>query len=118
MVEYTLVNLMALVVGVAFLVNGYVLVKQGREAIALFVVSVAIGGGLIFVAVFPNVFEVVASILGLEWKARAILVISNLTLFVITTYLFNRIGKLYDRLSRLNEELSLLRSEVEDLRDE
>ena len=116
--EYTLVNLMALVVGVAFLVNGDILVKQGREAIALFVVSLAIGGGLIFVAVFPNVFQVVATLLGLELKARAILVISNLTLFVVATYLFNRIGKLYDRLSRLNEEVSLLRSELEELRDE
>ena len=116
--EYTLVNLMALVVGVAFLVNGYVLVKQGREAIALFVVSLLIGGGLIFVAVFPNVFQVVATLLGLELKARAILVISNLTLFIVATYLFNRIGKLYDRLSRLNEEVSLLRSELEELRDE
>ncbi|MDS0261505.1 DUF2304 domain-containing protein [Haloarcula sp. S1CR25-12] len=118
MVEYTLVNLIALVVGIAFLVNGYILVKQGREAIALFVVSLAIGSGLIFVAVFPNVFQVVATVLGLELKARAILVISNLTLFIIATYLFNRIGKLYDRLSRLNEEVSLLRSEVEELRDE
>jgi len=118
MVEYTLVNLIAFGVGLAFLVNGYMLVKQGREAIALFVVSVAIGGGLIFVAIFPNVFQIVATVLGLELKARAILVISNLTLFVVATYLFNRIGKLYDRLSRLNEEVSLLRSEVEELRDE
>jgi len=118
MVEYTLVNLIALVVGVAFLVNGYLLVKQGREAIALFVVSLLVGGGLMFVAVFPNVFQVVATLLGLELKARAILVISNLTLFVVATYLFNRIGKLYDRLSRLNEEVSLLRSELEELRDE
>ena len=118
MVEYTLVNLIALVVGIAFLVNGYMLVKQGREAIALFVVSLAIGGGLIIVAVLPDIFQVVATVLGLELKARAILVISNLTLFVVATYLFNRIGKLYDRLSRLNEEVSLLRSEVEELRDE
>ncbi|MBV0924214.1 DUF2304 domain-containing protein [Halomicroarcula limicola] len=115
---YTLVNLIALVVGLAFLVNGYVMVKQGREAIALFVVSVAIGSGLIFVAVFPDVFQVIATVLGLELKARAILVISNLTLFVVATYLFNRIGKLYDRLSRLNEEVSLLRTELEEQRDE
>ena len=54
MVEYTLVNLIAFGVGLAFLVNGYMLVKQGREAIALFVVSVAIGGGLIFVASSPT----------------------------------------------------------------
>jgi len=115
---FTLVNAIALAVGVVFLVNGYMLVKRGREAVAIFVVSLALGGGLIFVAIFPNVFEVVATLLGLEWKARAILVISNLTLFVVATYLFNRVGKLYDRLSRLNEEVSLLRSEVEELRDE
>ncbi|WP_135305269.1 DUF2304 domain-containing protein [Haloarcula amylovorans] len=115
---YTLVNLIALVVGLAFLINGYVMVKQGREAIALFVVSVAIGSGLIFVAVFPDVFQVIATVLGLELKARAILVISNLTLFVVATYLFNRIGKLYDRLSRLNEEVSLLRTELEEQRNE
>ena len=116
--EFTLVNAIAFAVGVLFLVNGYRLVKQGREAVAIFVVSLALGGGLIFVAIFPDVFQVVATLLGLELKARAILVISNLTLFVVATYLFNRVGKLYDRLSRLNEEVSLLRSEVEELRDE
>jgi hypothetical protein len=116
--EFTLVNAIAFAVGAAFLVNGFRLVKQGREAIAIFVVSLALGGGLIFVAIFPDVFQVVATLLGLELKARAILVISNLTLFVVATYLFNRVGKLYDRLSRLNEEVSLLRSEVEELRDE
>lgn len=115
---FTLVNAIAVAIGLAFLVNGYVLVKRGREAVALFVVSLAIGGGLIFVAVFPDVFQVIARLLGQESQARAIIVISNLTLFVVITYLFNRIGKLYDRLSRLNEEVSLLRSEVEELRDE
>jgi hypothetical protein len=115
---FTLVNAIVLAVGIAFLVNGYILVKQGREAIALFVVSLAVGSGLIFVAVFPNIFEIIASLLGLELKARAILVVSNLTLFVVVTYLFNRIGTLYDRLSRLNEEVSLLRSELQEHRDD
>jgi len=115
---FTLINAIAVAIGIAFLVNGYVLVKRGREAVALFVVSVAIGGGLISVAVFPDMFQVIARLLGQESQARAITVISNLTLFVVITYLFNRIGKLYDRLSRLNEEVSLLRSELEELRDE
>jgi hypothetical protein len=115
---FTLINAIAVAIGIAFLVNGYVLVKRGREAIALFVVSLAIGGGLIFAALFPNVFQVVARVLGQESQGRAIIVISNLTLFVVATYLLNRIGKLYDRISRLNEEVSLLRSEVEELRDE
>jgi hypothetical protein len=114
MVQYTVVNLVAFLVGAVFLANGYYIVRRGREAIALFVMSLVVGGGLIFVALFPNVFQVVATVLGLELKARAILVISNLTLFVLVTYLLNRIGKLYDRVSRLNEQVSLLRSEFED----
>lgn len=114
MASYTVVNLVALLVGVGFLLNGYVIVRRGREAVPLFVVSLVVGTGLIFVAIFPDVFQVVATVLGLEWKARAILVISNLTLFVVVTYLFNRIGRLYDRVSRLNEEVSLLRVELED----
>ncbi|WP_335998672.1 DUF2304 domain-containing protein [Halorientalis halophila] len=113
--DFTVVNLLALLVGIGFLANGYFLVKSGREALALFVMSLIVGAGLMFVAIFPNVFEVLATVLGLEWKARAILVVSNLTLFVLVTYLVNRIGKLYDRLSRLNEEVSLLRSELEEL---
>lgn len=117
MAEYTVVNLVALLVGLVFLANGYYLVRKGREAVALFVMSLAVGGGLIFVALFPNVFDVVATVLGLELKARAILVLSNLTLFVLVTYLLNRIGNLYDRVSRLNEEVTLLKSEVEE-RDE
>jgi len=114
MVEYTVVNLVALLVGLVFLANGYYLVRKGREAVALFVMSLAVGGGLIFVALFPNVFDVVATVLGLELKARAILVLSNLTLFVLVTYLLNRIGNLYDRVSRLNEEVTLLKSEVRE----
>lgn len=114
--DYTLVNLLTLLVGGAFLLNGYVIVKSERESLELFVMSLALGTGLIVVALVPNVFELVANFLGLEWKARAILVISNLTLFVAVTYLFNRVGQMYDRLSRLNEELSLLRSELEEQR--
>ncbi|SEO91835.1 hypothetical protein SAMN05216388_102319 [Halorientalis persicus] len=113
--DFTLVNLLSLLVGALFLANGYYLVKEGREALALFVMSLFVGAGLMFVAVYPNFFEMLATLLGLEWKARAILVVSNLVLFVIITYLINRIGKLYDRLSRLNEEVSLLKSELEEL---
>lgn len=114
MVEYTVVNVITAAVGMLFLYSGYRFVKHGREDIALFVASSAIGFGLIVVAVYPGVFEVVANLIGLELKARAILVVSNLTLFVLVTYLFNRISKLYDRVSVLNEELSLLRSAVEE----
>ena len=113
--DFTVVNVLSLLVGIGFLANGYYLVKSGREALALFVMSLVVGAGLMFVAFFPNAFEALATVLGLEWKARAILVVSNLTLFVLVTYLVNRIGKLYDRLSRLNEEVSLLRSELEEL---
>jgi len=112
--NYTLVNLLSMLVGVAFLLNGYMIVRRERESLKLFVMSLALGFGLIVVALVPNIFEIVADLLGLEWKARAILVISNLTLFVAVTYLFNRVGRMYDRLSRLNEELSLLRSELEE----
>jgi len=118
MVEYTIVNLVAALVGVLFLANGYYLVRRGREAMALFLTSLAVGSGLLFVAAFPNVFEVVATVLGLELKARAILVISNLTLFVLVVYLLNRIGTLYDRVSRLNEQVSLLEGELRDHSDE
>jgi hypothetical protein len=105
MVEYTAVNVIVVLVGLLFLANGFYLVREGREAMALFIMSLVIG------------FEFVATLLGLEWKARAILVISNLTLFVLVTYLLNRVGQLYDKISRLNEQLSLLRSELEDLDD-
>lgn len=114
MVEYTAVNLATFLVGVGLLLNGYVIVRRGREDVALFVVSAVVGLGLIVVALVPDVFQVVATLLGLEWKARAILVVSNLTLFVVAIYLFNRVGRLYERVSRLNEELSLLRNEVEE----
>jgi len=115
---YTVINLVAALVGVLFLANGYYLVRRGREAMALFLTSLLVGGGLLFVAAFPNVFEVIGSLLGLEWKARAILVVSNLTLFVLVIYLLNRIGTLYDRVSRLNEQVSLLEAERRDRSDE
>lgn len=121
---YTVVNLVTFLIGVAFLLSGYNLVRRGREDIALFLVSALIGGGLIVVAVFPGIFQWVAGFLGIAFqdvsrgRSRAIFVISILTLFLIVTYLFNRIGKLYDDVSRLNEELSLLKTEVEERRDE
>lgn len=118
MVSYTIVNLITFLLGMLFLFSGYRLVKSGREDIALFLMSSAIGVGLMIVAVFPDIFEFAAAILGLELKARAILVISNLTLFVIITYLFNRISRLYDKVSGLNEELSLLQATVDEQRAE
>jgi hypothetical protein len=117
MVEYTAVNVIAILVGLLFLANGFYLVRSGREAMALFVMSLVVGTGLIVVALYPNLFEVVATLLGLEWKARAILIVSNLTLFVLVTYLLNRVGRLYDKISRLNEQVSLLRSELEEIDD-
>lgn len=114
MVSYTIVNLITFLLGLLFLFSGYRLVKSGREDIVLFLMSGAIGVGLMIVAAFPNIFEFAAAILGLKLKARAILVISNLTLFVIITYLFNRISRLYDKVSGLNEELSLLQTTVDE----
>ncbi|MDR5657003.1 MAG: DUF2304 domain-containing protein [Halobacteriota archaeon] len=118
MAEFTVVNAIALAVGVIFLANGYHMVRRGREDMVLFATSVLVGAGLIFVALFPDAFQFVAAVLGLELKARAILVMANLTLFVLVTYLLNRIGSLYEKVSRLNEEVSLLRAELEDHRDE
>lgn len=112
MVEYTAINALTFVIGLVFLYNGYRIVASGREDIALFVTSAAIGLGLLFVAIFPDVFDVVATLLGIEFKTNAILIISNLTLFVLVTYLFSRVGDLYDNVSRLNEEVSLLRTEA------
>jgi hypothetical protein len=112
MMEYTAINVLTFLVGLVFLYNGYRIVASGREDIALFVASAVIGLGLLFVAVFPDVFDVVARLLGIEVKTNAILIVSNLTLFVLVTYLFSRVGRLYDNVSRLNEEVSLLRTEA------
>lgn len=117
MVDYTLINGITFLVGVGFLSTGYYLVARSREDVVLFLTMGLIGAGLIVVALVPNIFEYVALALGLEWKARAMLVISNLTLFVLTALMFRRLSKLYDRVSQLNEELSLLKAELED-RDE
>lgn len=113
--HFTLVNLIALLLGLGFLYNGYRIAARGREAIPLFLMSLMLGVGLIFVAVFQDTFEFVATVLGLEQKGRAILIVSNLTLFVVVTMLFSRISTLYSRLSRVNEELSLLRQQVETM---
>jgi hypothetical protein len=109
--EYTLVNLVTFVLGLSFLFNDYRLVAEGREDIAVLLMSGAVGFGLIVVAIVPDIFNRVATVLGLELKARAILITANLALFVIATYLFNRISTLYTQVSQLNEELTLLRAE-------
>jgi len=118
MAEYTLINLITFLIGVGFLGLGYRLVKRGREDVALFVVVAAVGIGLVTVALIPGIFTIIARLLGLELKARAILVLSNLTLFVLTTYLLSKLSNLYTRVSRLNEELSLLQASLDDQQDE
>jgi hypothetical protein len=114
MIEYTSLNAFTFLLGLLFLLSGYRMVKRGREDIALFLMSGTVGVGLMTVAIYPDIFELVATIIGIEVKARAILIVSNLTLFVIITYLFNRISQLYDKVSGLNEELSLLRTAVDE----
>lgn len=108
--EYSLINAITFVIGTIFLYNGYRIVRSGREDLVVFTMSGIVGLGLLIVAVFPDLFALFASVLGIEFKTNAILIISNLTLFVLITYLFNRIGHLHDSISRLNEELSLHQS--------
>lgn len=117
MVSYQLVNVATLVVGIGLLFNGYSLLKQGREDVALVTLSTVVGLGLLVVAVFPDGFQVIAPIIGLELKARAMLVISNLTLFTVVVYLLNRTGGLQNRVSKLNEELSLLKHDVQNRKE-
>lgn len=113
MVQYTVINFITFLLGIVFLYNGYRIVRQGREDLVLFLVSTVIGAGLMAVAISPNVFERIAAGLGLDLQERAILVMSNLTLFFIVTYLLNKIGQLNKSVSRLNEEVSLLRADTE-----
>jgi len=113
MVQYTVINVVTFLLGIVFLYNGYRIVRQGREDLVLFLVSTVIGGGLMAVAISPDLFESIATGLGLDLQERAILVMSNLTLFFIVTYLLNKIGKLNKSVSRLNEELSLLKTDTE-----
>lgn len=112
--DYTLVNVITFVLGLIILANSYRLVQSGDEDLYSFLLSLIIGGGLMFVASVPNIFELFATILGLELKARAILVVSNLTLFCIVYILFIRVVDLREKISTLNEELSLLNRRIED----
>lgn len=116
---YSIVNLVTFLLGFVFLYSGYRLVATGREDVPVFLLSAVIGFGLMVVSIFPDFFWWVANVVGLDRRSRAILVVANLTLFVIVLYLLNRIGRLSNQVSRLNEELSLLKTEVsEDLDDE
>lgn len=117
MVQYTVLNAVTFVVGIAFLYNGYRIVRRGREAVALFGMSAIVGVGLLAVAIYPNLFTLLAAAVGVEVADRAVLVFANLTLFVIVTYLFHRLGELYEAISRLNEEVSLLRAELDERDD-
>lgn len=117
---YTTINLLTFLLGFVFLFNGYYQVRRGRESLVLFLMSTGIGVGLIVVAVFPDILNLIAAIFGFEQnvRLRTVLVLSNLTLFVVIGYLANRIGRLQKNISRLNEELSLLRTEVTEEDDE
>jgi hypothetical protein len=112
--DYTLINLITFGVGTIFLYNGYRIVRSGREDLIVFLMSGIIGMGLLSVAIFPNLFDIIAAVLGIEKITNAILIVSNLTLFILVTYLFNRIGSLHYSVSRLNEELTLLRADLEE----
>jgi hypothetical protein len=112
-----IVNIVTFAVGFGLLFNSYSLLVQGREDIALVLLSFVAGLGLVVVSVFPGGFGIIAPIIGLEIRTRAMLVISNLTLFVVVVYLLNRTGGLQNKVSKLNEELSLLKHDIDE-RDE
>ncbi len=114
MFGYSVINLITFFVGLGLLFNGYSLVVQGREDLMLVLLSVTLGVGLVIVAAFPDGFRAVAPLIGLKFKARAILVVSNLTLFISVAYLLNRTGELQTKVSKLNEELSLLKNVVDE----
>lgn len=109
-----IVNIVTFVVGFGLLFNGYSLLVQGREDIALVLLSFGAGLGLVVVSVFPGGFGIIAPIIGLEIGTRAMLVISNLSLFVVVVYLLNRTGGLQNKVSQLNEELSLLKHDINE----
>lgn len=117
-VQYSFVNLLTLLLGAVFLIHSYHMVRKGREDIPLFLLSSVLGVGLVLVALLPNIFEIIGGLLGLELKARAILVTSNLVLFVVAMYLLGKVGELNWKVSRLNAELSLTRAEREEEGDE
>lgn len=114
MVEYTLINVISFVFGCIFLYAGFRMVKRGREDVVLFFMMAGVGAGFIVVALYPNFFELVAALIGLEWKGRAILVVSSLVQFVLIMYLLHRTNQLYTKVSTLNEELSLLGTTVDE----
>jgi hypothetical protein len=109
-----IVNIVTFAVGFGLLFNSYSLLVQGREDIALVMLSFVAGLGLVVVSVFPGGFGIIAPLIGLEIRTRAMLVISNLTLFVVVVYLLNRTGGLQNKVSKLNEELSLLKHDVDE----
>lgn len=112
--DYTLVNALTFALGLLILMNSYRLARSGDEDLSSFLLSVILGIGLVVVAIVPNLFELFAAVLGLELRARAILVVSNLTLFCVTYYLVMQVVELRGMVSTLNEELSLLKRRVED----
>jgi hypothetical protein len=114
MIDYTILNLVTFLVGLIFLLNGYQIVRKGREAIVLFVMSALIGFSLVIVAIYPSAFTVLIASLGVDVPGRGLLVLSNLSLFVLVMYLFHRIGDQYESISRLNEELSLLKARLDE----
>lgn len=116
--SYSLINAVTFTLGLVFLYSGYRLVASGREDLPVFLLTSTIGIGLMIVALFPDLFWFVANVSGLDLRSRAILVVANLTLFVLVVYLLNRIGRLSKQVTLLNEELSLLRTEVRDERDD
>lgn len=111
---YSLVNLIATLLGVAFIYNGYRLVRHGREDIFWFLISGTVGVGILVVAFYSNIFIIVADIIGLRLKGRAILVVANITLFALVAVLFSVVKNLYDRVSQMHEELVLLRHELNE----
>jgi hypothetical protein len=112
------VNIISFLLGLLFISYGYRLVKHSREDLLWFLVSGSVGIGLIVVAVYRDIFRLVADFLGLELRARAILVVSNITLYILVVFLFNTINNLHEKISVLNEEVSLLRNELEEHDDQ
>jgi hypothetical protein len=111
-------TILSLVVAVAALVLVFELLRRRRLREKYAVIWVVISVGTVVVAIFPNLLDGVARLIGIQTPSNLLFFGSLLVLFAVSLQLSREVGLLEEQTRRLAEETGALRLRLDALENQ
>ena len=111
-------TILSLVVAVAALVLVFELLRRRRLREKYAVIWVVISVGTVVVAIFPNLLDGVAHLIGIQTPSNLLFFGSLLVLFAVSLQLSREVGLLEEQTRRLAEETGALRLRLDALENQ